>query len=417
MAGPAASGPPPGALAGVRVIDLTRILAGPFCTQLLADMGADVVKVEGPDGDPVRRQGTVRDGLSWYFAQFNRGKRSIVLDLYGEPGRAALADLVRTADVLVENYRPGVLAKMGFGPERLGELNPGLVVASVNGYGSTGPYADRPSFDFIAQAMSGFMAASGSPDGEPMRAGPPISDLVAGLYAAFGVVCALHARAAGGAGAVGAAGAAGAPAPGQYVETSLLGGLVSMLAFASAEYFATGRAPPRTGNDHPIAAPYGLFEASDGHIAVAPPGDAFVRRFFRVLGIEALLERPEFATNEARCARRRELAAAINERTRTRSVDFWIEHLNEGGCPCGRVMDLSEVFSDPQVLEQELVLDVPHPGAGTVRMTGFPVKLAGTPCRIARPAPRLGEHTREVLAGLGYGPERVAALVDGPPRP
>ena len=205
------SGRPPGALAGVRVIDLTRVLAGPFCTQLLADMGADVVKVEGPDGDLVRRTGTVRDGLSWYFAQFNRNKRSIVLDLYGEPGRAALADLLRSADVLVENFRPGILAKMGFGPDRIEEINPRLVVASVNGYGSTGPYAERPSFDFIAQAMSGFMAASGAPDGDPMRSGPPISDLVAGLYAAFGVACALHARGAGADAAAGAA--AGTPQP------------------------------------------------------------------------------------------------------------------------------------------------------------------------------------------------------------
>ena len=429
--------PPPGALAGVRVIDLTRVLAGPFCAQLLADMGADVVKIEGPEGDLMRRTGTVRDGLSWYFAQFNRNKRSVVLDLYGEPGRAALADLLRSADVLVENYRPGVLAKMGFGPERIEAINPRLIVASVNGYGSTGPYAERPCFDFIAQAMSGFMATSGAPDGDPMRTGPPIGDLVAGLYAAFGVVGALYARDAG-EGEGGRAGksagadadadpsaeAAAGAAPssdagcgqrrGQYVETSLLGGLVSMLAYMSAEYFATGRRPVRTGNDHPIAAPYGLFEASDGHIAVAPPDDGFLRRFFRVVGLEALLDRPEYATNEARRERRAELAEAINERTRAHTVDYWIGRLNEGGCPCGRVMDVPEVFSDPQVLDQDLVLDAPHPGIGSVRMTGFPVKLSATPCAVVRPAPGLGEHTEEVLAGIGYAPDRIAAVAAWP---
>ena len=413
--------PPGGALAGVRVIDLTRVLAGPFCTQLLADMGADVVKIEAPDGDLMRRMGTVREGLSWYFAQFNRNKRSVVLDLYSEPGRAALADLLRSADVLVENYRPGVLAKMGFGPDRIEELNPRLIVASVNGYGSTGPYAERPSFDFIAQAMSGFMAATGVPDGEPMRTSPPIGDLVAGLYAAFGVACALHARGSGtrtGAGADGPAGAEpGTRADsGQYVETSLMGGLVSMLAYVSAEYFATGRPPARSGNDHPIVFPYGLFEGSDGHIAVAPPDDGYVRRFFRVIGLEDLLDRPEYATNEARRERRRELADAINERTRTQTVDWWIGRLNEGGCPCGRVMDVSEVFADPQVLAQDLVHDVPHPGAGTVRMTGLPVKFSATPCAVVRPAPRLGEHTGEVFAELGYGPERIAALAPTRPR-
>ncbi len=274
-------------LSGIRVVDLTRILAGPFCTQLLADLGAEVIKVEQPGrGDPVRDQGVIRDGLSWYFAQFNRNKKSITLDLYEDEGKRVLADLLRRADVLVENFRPGVLEKMGFPESRLRELNPGLVVASVNGYGSTGPYADRPAFDFIAQAMSGFMSVTGPAGGEPLRAGQPISDLVAGLYAAFGVVAALLAR------------ERGTTTGGQRVEAALTNGLISMMAYFSASYFATGALPERTGNDHPVVYPYGLFHAADGDVAIAPSTPAIVERLLQELGLADLLSDPEFATNE-----------------------------------------------------------------------------------------------------------------------
>jgi CoA:oxalate CoA-transferase len=375
------------ALSGIRVIDLTRILAGPFCTLMLADMGAEVIKVESEKGgDPVRVQGSIKDGLSWYFAQFNRNKKSIVLDLYSEAGKADLARLLETADVLVENYRPDVLAKMGFSPERLRELNPRLIRASVNGYGSTGPYVDRPSFDFIAQAMSGFMSVNGLPDGDPMRAAPPMSDMIAGLYCAFGVVTALQARERTG--------------RGQAVESSLTNGLISMMAYLSAEYFATGKIPKRTGNNHPIAAPYGLFRATDGMVAVAPSNEIFVHRFLEVVGLLHLLEESRFLTNADRMENRDALVEIINAVTETRSVDHWIEVINKGGCPCGRVMNLGEVFSDPQVLSQEMVLEVDHPGHGRVKMTGFPVKLSETPPKLHRPAPKLGEHTEEVLGKL-----------------
>jgi crotonobetainyl-CoA:carnitine CoA-transferase CaiB-like acyl-CoA transferase len=385
------------ALSGIRVVDLTRILAGPFCTMLLADMGAEVVKIEDPKGgDAVRRQGVAREGLSWYFAQFNRNKKSVALDLRSVAGREALGDLIRGADVLVENFRPGVLAQMGFGPERLEQLNPRLVVGSVNGYGSTGPYAARPSFDFIAQAMSGFMSVNGVPDGPPLRSGLPMSDLVAGLYAAFGVVCALNAR--------------GRTGRGQNVESALTNGLISMMAYASANYFATGENPKRTGNDHPIASPYGLFHAKDGELAIAPSTEDIVRRLLRTLGLEAMLDDPDFATVPKRMQNRARINAAIDGRLGEQTVAHWIETLNGAGVPCGRVMNLSEVFADPQVQAQEMVLEVEHPGHGPVRMTGFPVKLSGTPCAVRLPAPELGQHTEEVLRGLGWSQERIAAL-------
>lgn len=378
------TGAPQGALDGIRVVDLTRILAGPFCTLMLADMGAEVIKVESPSGDPVRGQGAMVEGYSWYFAQFNRNKKSVVLDLYTDEGKADLTRLLETADVVVENYRPGVFARMGFSPERLEEINPRLICASVNGYGSTGPYVDRPAFDFIAQAMSGFMAVNGDPDGPPRRAAPPISDLVAGLYCSFGVVSALQARHATG--------------RGQRVESSLTGGLISMMAYLSAEYFATGRNPTRTGNNHPIVAPYGLFEAEDGEIAVAPSNDTFVERFLKVLGLEGLLREPDFATNAARMANRDALNARVNAVTRTQPVDHWIEAINKAGCPAGRVMGLDEVFTDPQVLAQEMVLESRRDGREPIRMTGFPVKLSETPARLRQPPPDLGEHTDEILS-------------------
>jgi CoA:oxalate CoA-transferase len=380
-------------LSGIRVVDLTRILAGPFCSVLLGDMGAEVIKIEPPgEGDPIRGQGVIVEGLSWYFAQFNRNKKSVTLDLYAEEGKAILARLIERADVLVENYRPGVLARMGFGEARLRELNPDLVVCDVNGYGSTGPYADRPSFDFIAQAMSGFMSVNGEAGQEPMRAAMPISDLVAGLYGAFGVACALVAR-------------RGGRALGQRVESSLVNGLISLMAYLSAQYLATGELPPRTGNEHPIAAPYGLFHAADGRVAIAPSTAEVVRRLFRALEIEEMLDRPEFASYAQRLQNRDAVNALVGERIREHTVDHWIDHLNRAGVPCGRVADLHEVFSDPQVLAQEMVLEVEHPGHGPVRMTGFPVKFSATPCRVRLPAPELGAHTEEVLRELGLHSE------------
>ena len=356
---------------------------------MLADMGAEVIKVEPPKGDPVRGQGAIKEGLSWYFSQFNRNKKSIVLDLYTEEGKADLKLLLESADVLVENYRPGVLAKMGFTTAFLEEINPRLICASVNGYGSTGPYVDRPSFDFIAQAMSGFMSVNGSAEGDPMRAAPPMSDMIAGLYTAFGVVTALHARQRTG--------------KGQNVESSLTNGLISMMAYLSAEYLATGEIPKRTGNNHPIASPYGLFRASDGRVAVAPSNDVFVERFLQVLNLGYLLHEERFKTNADRMENRDELLEIINKVTEKNTVEHWIKVINEAGCPCGRTMDLSEVFSDPQVLSQEMLLEVDHPGRGTVKMTGFPVKLSKTPAKIHRATPELGEHTEEILLPLREG--------------
>lgn len=385
-------------LAGVRVVDLTRILSGPFCSMLLGDLGADVIKIESPNGgDPVRRQGEMVEGLSWYFAGFNRNKRSLALDTRSEAGLRVLERLLADADILTENFRPGVLGRMGLGSARLMEINPRLVVVSVNGYGGEGPYADRPAFDFIAQAMSGYMATNGTPETGPLRTAPPLTDLICGLYGALGAVSALFARDRGGAA--------------QRVEASMMMSMMSMLAYLSANALATGRDPVPTGNDHPIASPYGLFSTADGDIAVAPSTDAIVRRFLGELGIPDVLDDPRFADNAARIENRAALNALIVAALAHDSQENWIGRLNRAGVPCGKVQSLTEALDDPQVAAQEMVLTVPHPGRGDVRMTGFPVKFGATPLRVRHPAPELGGQGAEILAEAGYPAEEIARLI------
>jgi CoA:oxalate CoA-transferase len=375
-------------LTGVKVLDLTRVLSGPFCTALLGDLGADVIKVEAPEGDSVRGQGAIKDGLSWYFAQFNRNKRSIRLDLRKPEAKSILARLIERSDVLVENFRPGVLDRMGFPEQRLLQLQPMLVTCSINGFGSTGPYKDRPAFDFIAQAMSGFMSVNGGPDDPPLRSGVPISDLVAGLYAALSIAAAVpHARATG---------------QGQRAEVSLTNGLVSFLSYIATNYFATGTAPPRSGNDHPIAAPYGLFPTRDGQIALAPADDQFFYRLADALGESELKTDPLYATQSARVANRTRINAIVGGRLAGNTTEYWVAVLNAAGVPCGKVNSVAEVFEDPQIRSQEMILDVDHPGHGIIRLLGFPIKLSGTPCRIRRSAPELGEHSDAILTELGY---------------
>ena len=383
-------------LSGIKVLDLTRVLSGPFCTALLGDLGADVLKIEAPEGDSVRGQGAIRDGLSWYFAQFNRNKRSLRLDLRQPEGRDILTRLIQKSDVLVENFRPGVLARMGFSAERLHALRPSLVVCAINGFGGEGPYKDRPAFDFIAQAMSGFMSVNGTEEGEPLRSGLPISDLVAGLYAALAITASVpRARETG---------------KGEIVEVSLTNAMVSMLAYIATNYFATGVTPPRSGNDHPIAAPYGLFHTRDGRVALAPPDDVFFGRLMDVLGCPELKTDPLFRTQTARVANRERINAIVGGKLALGTTGHWVETLNAAGVPCGPVHAVADVFSDPQIVAQKMVMEVDHPGHGPVRMLGFPMKFAQHPCMVRRPAPGLGQHSDEILAELGYSGEQRRGL-------
>ncbi|MFG6178701.1 CaiB/BaiF CoA transferase family protein [Halomonas sp. THAF12] len=385
---PDSASPTTGSLQGIRVIDLTRVISGPFCTQMLGDHGAEVIKVEPPGrGDIVRSQGNMVNGFSWYFAQFNRNKRSLTLDLRQEEGKAILNRLLEDADVLVENFRPGVMARMGLDDATLRERFPHLVVGRINGFGSSGPYRDRPAYDFIAQAMSGFMGVNGREGGEPMRAAPPISDMVASQNLAFGISAALVRRERTG--------------QGEIVETALTNGLIGMMGYLAAEYFATGEVPKRTGNDHPMLYPYGLFQASDGEVAIAPSNDIMVERFLGALDMLSLLEDERFLDNRRRMDNREALREILNRAIETRSVDEWIAHFNAAGVPCGRVHDLRETFEDPQVLAQQMALELDQGADGKVPTTGFPVKMQEAPASIHHPVPRLGEHTEAILAELG----------------
>lgn len=384
-------------LSGFRILDLTRIISGPFCTSLLADMGAEVIKIETPgEGDPVRAQGVIRDGLSWYFANYNRNKKSVTLDLYSEEGKAVLRRLIAECDVIVENYRPGVMQKMGLGDEALKALKPDIIHCSINGFGTTGPYRDRPAFDFIAQAMSGFMSLNGAESQPPMRAGPPISDLVAGMNGALGIVAALLRRERTG--------------QGDSVSVSLLGSMIGLLSFQASNYFADGRLPARTGNDHGIASPYGLFETADGQVAIAPSNDVVYHKLLDALELSELRADPRFATNADRMRNRGAITEAIQTRTRQHTSAHWIERLNRFGVPCGQVLNLQEVFEDPQVQDQRMAIDVPHGDHGDVRMLGFPIKFAQTETRPVQPAPALGADTRDVLLRFGFAQDDIRGL-------
>ncbi|WP_313371526.1 CoA transferase [Achromobacter animicus] len=384
-------------LSGFRILDLTRIISGPFCTSLLADMGAEVIKIETPgEGDPVRAQGVIRDGLSWYFANYNRNKKSVTLDLYSEEGKAVLRRLIAECDVIVENYRPGVMQKMGLGDEALKALKPDIIHCSINGFGTTGPYRDRPAFDFIAQAMSGFMSLNGAESQPPMRAGPPISDLVAGMNGALGIVAALLRRERTG--------------QGDSVSVSLLGSMIGLLSFQASNYFADGRLPARTGNDHGIASPYGLFETADGQVAIAPSNDVVYHKLLEALELPELRADPRFATNADRMRNRGAITEAIQTRTRQHTSAHWIERLNRFGVPCGQVLNLQEVFEDPQVQDQRMAVDVPHGDHGDVRMLGFPIKFAQAEARPVQAAPALGADTRDVLLRFGFAQEDIRGL-------
>ncbi len=388
-----------GALEGLRVVDLTRILAGPLCTQMLGDMGADVVKVEPPGvGDDTRTWGPpFAGGESAYFLGVNRNKCSITLNLAVKAGQEVLAQLLRTADVLVENFKLGTLEKWGFGNDWLEKHAPQVIRCSITGYGSSGPDAALPGYDFILQAESGLMSICGEPDGTPTKYGVAIVDVVTGLYACNSILAALAARARTG--------------RGQHVEVCLYDSGLAMLINVASNYLVSGQDARRYGNGHPSIVPYTTYPTADGMIAIAVGNDGQFARFAETVGRPEWARDARFAKNPDRVVNREALDALIAQALEREKTAAWIGKLRTVGVPCGPINTVAEALNDPHTLARDMVRTVSHPAAGEFRMVGIPFRLKGTPATIRRPPPTLGQHTEEVLVGeLGMSAERIAQL-------
>lgn len=392
-AGTPVPGPPPGApLEGLVVVDLTRVLAGPYCTMVLADLGARVIKVERPDGgDDARGFGPFApDGRSAYFASVNRNKESIALDLKAPADRAVFERLLGRADVLVENYRPGTMATLGYDWASLHARWPRLVVAAVSGFGHTGPYARRPAYDMVVQAMGGLMSITGQPGGEPTRVGTSIGDITAALFATVGILTALRTRDAGG--------------EGTFVDVAMLDCQVAILENAIARYVATGTVPAPLGARHPTITPFGAFRAADGHVVIAAGNDALFAALADCLGVGHLVGDPRFATNAARTEHEPTLKAALEEALGSHATAHWLATLEAAGVPVAPINDVGAVLADPHVQARTMVVSAPDPSFGRLRMAGNPVKLWGRPDPAERrAAPGLDADRAAVLAWLDRG--------------
>ena len=378
-------------LAGLKVIDFTRVLAGPLCTMLLGDMGAEVIKIEDPrHGDDTRAWAPFVGGWSTYYLSVNRNKKSVAIDLKSADGRALLEDLIREADVLVENFRPGTLERLGFGADQARALNARLIYCSISGYGTTGPRRDEAGYDMVIQGESGLMDVTGFPETGPTKVGVAITDCLAALYAVQGILLAHIQRMATG--------------TGQFVDIALLDSAVSVLGLPAGIVAATGKSPGRLGNGHPSLAPYEPYPAADGLVVVAVANPRLWSRFCAAVGAGALEHDPRFASNTDRLANRQALNALIRDLFKDQTVDSLIERLGAAGVPCGRVRTIDEVLRDPQLAARRMLLDVPT-GADAVKVPANPVKLSGVPVLANAPPPALGQHTDEVRRSIGAKPD------------
>lgn len=386
------------ALEGIKVIDLTRILSGPFCTMTLADLGAEVIKIESPTGDDTRQWGPpfIQDE-SAYFLSVNRNKKSIVLNLKKEKGKEIFLKLIEDADVVVENFRPGTLEKLGIGYDTLKEINPRIILSSISGFGQTGPYANKPGYDVLAQGMGGLMSVTGEPDGSPVKGGYSLADIGAGMWATIGILTSIWERQRSG--------------EGQWIDASLLDTMISWQTYLAGNYFATDKDPEPLGGAHPNIVPYQVFEAADGHFVLAVGNDSLWHTFVEAMEMKAL-EDEKFKTNPDRVENRKLLISLLDATFKMKTKNEWIELFESYKIPCGPVNKFSDILNDPHVKEREMVVEMDHPSLGILKQLGVPVKLSRTPGEIKTVPPAMGEHSEEILrTQLGYSEEEVEALV------
>ena len=390
----------PSPLEGIKVLDCSQILAGPYCSMLLADMGADVVKIEKPGGgDDTRRMGPpFMEGESAAFLAMNRNKRSVVLNFKNSDGVAAMSRMLADADVIIENYRAGVMGRLGLDYDTVQELNPGIIYCSISGFGRTGPYAERAGFDLIAQGMSGVMSFTGIPGSPPVKVGVPMADLNAGLYSAYGILSAYIHRLKTGLG--------------QYLEVSIMEAALAYTVWESASYFATGQIPPPLGSSHRLSAPYQALRTSDGHITIGAPNQSNWQRMCQAIGRQDLLELEKYSDNAGRLINREALEKDLEETFGTRTTDEWCEILDNAGVPAGPIYDMAQVWKDEQVQARDMDVSLEHPTVGTTHNIGLAAKLYGSPGKIHSPAPLMGQHTREVLSEAGFSDDEIDSLID-----
>ncbi|SUZ49074.1 uncharacterized protein METZ01_LOCUS1928 [marine metagenome] len=389
------------ALEGIRVLDLTRALAGPFCTLMLGDYGADVIKIEIPgSGDDTRTWGPPFVGdESAYFLSINRNKRSLTLNFKEEKAREIFLKMVKDADVVVENFTPGVMDRFGLSYDALKAVNPGIVVCSISGFGQTGPYRSRPAYDQIMQGISGLMSITGEPDGEPQKVGIAVADIGAGMWAAFAVMAAIHNRSHKGEG------------QGQHIDISMMDAQVAWLTYQAANFFANGTPPKRLGAAHPNLVPYQAFMCQDNkYLNLAVGSERIWDRFCEGMGMPELRENPDYKTNIERAQNRAEIVPYLQEIFIKQPVAHWVEKLQAVSVPCGPINNLEDVFSDPQLLSREMFVEMTHPTLGKIKQTGLPLKFSRTPGGLDRPPPLLGEHNQEVLQEIGFSATEIEEL-------